>query len=238
MSKKKVVIFSGAGISAESGVQTFRSNGGLWDEYKVEEVATPEGWAADRSKVLEFYNKRRAQLKEVHPNDAHKIAAQMEEDFDVTVITQNVDDLHQRAGSTKIHYLHGELVKVRSTLDPTLVYERRDDVSVGDKCERGSQLRPHIVWFGEPLDGNVVYEALQATKEADVFIIVGTSLIVEPAASTFMMTKDDCLLYYVDPAELTRHIPYTKKAFFYHYKENATTGVRRVYEEIKQLFKP
>lgn len=235
--KQKVVIFTGAGISAESGVQTFRDNGGLWDEYRVEEVATPEGWRTDKSKVLEFYNKRRAQLKTVEPNEAHKIVAQMEEDFDVTVITQNVDDLHHRAGSKDILYLHGELIKVRSTKDPSLVYERRDDVNVGDKCELGSQLRPHIVWFGERLDKMTLYAATKAAEEADIFVIVGTSMQVEPAASIFMLTKETCLIYYVDPGPLQRYIPNNKKAFFYHYQENATTGMKRVHDEIKQIFK-
>jgi NAD-dependent deacetylase len=151
--KKKILVFSGAGVDKESGVETFRdSQDGLWNNNKIEDVATPDGWRRNKEKVLDFYNMRRAQLKEVEPNLAHQIIADLENEFDVTVVTQNVTNLHERAGSTKIIHLHGELTKVRSTLDSTLIYDWTEDCNLGDKCEKGSQLRPHIVWFGENLN--------------------------------------------------------------------------------------
>ena len=179
---KKILVFTGAGVSAESGIETFRTgDDGLWMNHRIEDVATPDGWRRDKKKVLDFYNLRRSQLGTVQPNDGHKIIAELEKHFGVTVVTQNVDNLHERAGSTNVIHLHGELTKVRSTLDPHLVYDRPSDVNVGDKCEKGSQLRPHIVWFGENLDPSFLQAAQTAAEEADVCIVVGTSMKVSPA---------------------------------------------------------
>lgn len=180
MEKKKLVVLTGAGISAESGIQTFRDADGLWEGHNVTEVASPEGWRKNKALVLGFYNKRRAQLKTVEPNAAHYGLAELEKDFDVTIITQNIDDLHERAGSTNVVHLHGELTKMCSSLDKekTLPYE--DDIKVGDKHEDGSQLRPFIVWFGESVPN--MYKAEKALWDCDAFVVIGTSLNVYPAA--------------------------------------------------------
>lgn len=236
--KKKILVFTGAGVSAESGIQTFRDlQNGLWYDYKIEDVATPEGWRKDKSKVLDFYNKRRAQLKDVNPNLAHQIIADLEKDFDVTILTQNVDDLHERAGSTNITHLHGELKKARSTVDPSIVIDCSEDINIGDKCPKGSQLRPHIIWFSEMLDpGNLEYSRLVAT-EADVCIVVGTSMQVSPANLIPFTTKEDCLIYYVDPGDVDFKISDYRMAFFYHIKEKATTGMQKVYDDLIKIYK-
>ena len=236
--KKKILVFTGAGVSAESGIQTFRDlQNGLWYDYKIEDVATPEGWRKDKSKVLDFYNKRRAQLKDVNPNLAHQIIADLEKDFDVTILTQNVDDLHERAGSTNITHLHGELKKARSTVDPSIVIDCSEDINIGDKCPKGSQLRPHIVWFSEMLDpGNLEYSRRVAT-EADVCIVVGTSMQVSPANLIPFTTKEDCLIYYVDPGDVDFKISDYRMAFFYHIKEKATTGMQKVYDDLIKIYK-
>lgn len=236
--KKKILVFTGAGVSAESGIQTFRDlQNGLWYDYKIEDVATPEGWRKDKSKVLDFYNKRRAQLKDVNPNLAHQIIADLEKDFDVNILTQNVDDLHERAGSTNITHLHGELKKARSTVDPSIVIDCLGDINIGDKCPKGSQLRPHIVWFSEMLDpGNLEYSRLVATT-ADVCIVVGTSMQVSPANLIPFTTKEDCLIYYVDPGDVDFKISDYRMAFFYHIKEKATTGMQKVYDDLIKIYK-
>lgn len=181
-SKSHVVVLTGAGISAESGLKTFRDAGGLWEGYRPEEVATPEAWRGDRNLVLRFYNERRMQLAEVEPNAAHKALVELESKFKVTIITQNVDDLHERAGSTTVLHLHGQLTKVRSTLHPHLIYDwGYKSLNEGDKCEKGSQLRPHIVWFGEAVPA--IEDAINITRTADYLLVVGTSLVVYPAAS-------------------------------------------------------
>src|SRR5687767_5294176 len=177
---KKVVVLTGAGISAESGIPTFRDAGGLWEGHRVEDVATPEGWQRDRSMVLEFYNQRRKRALEVLPNKGHEVLAGLEKHFDVTVVTQNVDNLHERAGSTKVIHLHGSLFESRSTVDPSLIYPIKDwELKLGDKCEKGSQLRPNIVWFGEMVPMMEVAASIAA--EADIFIVAGTSMLVYPA---------------------------------------------------------
>jgi NAD-dependent deacetylase len=234
--KRKILIFTGAGVSAESGVQTFRDTNGLWYNHKIEEVATFEGWKQDKQKVLEFYNERRRQLKTVSPNLAHDIISKLESDFDVTIVTQNVDNLHERAGSTNVIHLHGELTKVRSTLDPNLVYEWVDDVNIGDKCEKGSQLRPHIIWFGEELDNNNIALATSAAKEAEVCVIVGTSMKVAPANMIPYLTKESCLLYYVDPSDIDFFIDKQRKPFFTHFQENATDGIEKVKQDLIDIF--
>jgi NAD-dependent deacetylase len=237
MEKKKILIFTGAGVSAESGVATFRTgDDGLWYNHKVEDVATPDGWRRDREKVLNFYNMRRSQLKDVQPNLAHQIIAELEKDYNVTVVTQNVDNLHQRAGSTKIIHLHGELTKVRSTLDPNLIYDWTEDCNLGDKCEKGSQLRPNIVWFGENLDPKFVDMATVAAKECDICIVVGTSMQVAPANQIPFLTKSDTLIYVVDPAEMDFHIDKQRKPFLYHIKDVASVGMEKIKTDLKNIY--
>lgn len=194
---KKVVVLSGAGISAESGIKTFRDSNGLWEGHDVMQVASPQGWEADAALVLDFYNKRRAQLPTVQPNAAHQAITALQEVFDVQVITQNVDDLHERAGNKNVLHLHGELCKVRSTRNPGLVYEWRKDLHIGDTCEEGSQLRPHIVWFGEEVPALPVAASL--ASQADVFVVVGTSMQVYPAAGLVDYAPASAELYYIDP---------------------------------------
>ncbi|OZI09296.1 NAD-dependent protein deacylase [Siphonobacter sp. BAB-5385] len=195
---KKVVVLSGAGISAESGIKTFRDSDGLWENYRIEDVATPEAWRRDQALVLDFYNQRRKQALTAEPNAAHHILAELEKNFEVQIITQNVDNLHERAGSTHVLHLHGELFKARSTKNPALIYELEDwALNVGDHCELGSQLRPHIVWFGEEVPA--IQEAIPYCEEADVFIVVGTSLQVYPAAGLVDFVRPNTPIYVVDP---------------------------------------
>jgi NAD-dependent deacetylase len=196
---KRIVVLTGAGVSAESGIKTFRDNDGLWNNHRVEEVASPEAWAADMDMVLEFYNQRRKQLLECDPNPAHYALAQLEAKYDVQIVTQNVDDLHERAGSTNVLHLHGELKKVRSTKDPSIVFELDGwELKAGDLCSKGSQLRPHIVWFGESVP-NISLAAEIATS-ADILMVVGTSMQVYPAAGLVHYAPVDSLKYYIDPA--------------------------------------
>jgi NAD-dependent deacetylase len=202
-SKTKIVALTGAGVSAESGVSTFRNSNGLWEDHEVMDVASPEGWARDRGLVLRFYNARRAQLKEVQPNAAHTAIAELEARFDVRVITQNVDDLHERAGSTNVLHLHGELLKARSTGDPSLIYDWTGDLNEGDHCEDGHQLRPDIVWFGEAVPA--LDRAARLTAEADIVLIIGTSLQVYPAAGLVGYAPSHAKVYYVDPNPATNH---------------------------------
>ena len=221
---KKILIFTGAG-----------GDNGLWYNYKVEDVATLDGWKRDREKVLDFYNLRRSQMKTVEPNLAHKIIADLEKDFDVTIVTQNVDNLHERSGSTNIIHLHGELTKVRSTLDPTLIYDWVEDCNIGDKCEKGSQLRPHIVWFGENLNPKMIERAEEAAYECDVCIIVGTSMQVAPANQIPFLTKSDTLIYVIDPGEMDFFIDKQRKPFLYHIKEVASVGMEKVKNDLINL---
>jgi len=180
MSKKKLVVLSGAGVSAESGLKTFRDSDGLWEGYNIEDVATPRAWRKDPQLVLDFYNYRRKNVMDAQPNAAHYGLAELEKNFDVTIITQNIDDLHERAGSTNVLHLHGEIFKMRSERDHGLIYEIKDDIKIGDKAEDGEQLRPYIVWFEEPVPK--IEEAIPVVKSADIFVVVGTSLVVYPAA--------------------------------------------------------
>lgn len=194
----KVVVLTGAGISAESGLKTFRDSNGLWEEYNVEEVASYNGWVRNPGLVMEFYNKRRSQLSEVQPNVAHTALALLENKFDVHIITQNVDDLHERAGSTTITHLHGELTKVRSLKYPELIYSiGYKDIKLGDLCEKGEQLRPHIVWFGEAVP--LIEYAAQIVEQADILLIIGTSLQVYPAAGLIHYASRKCKVYLIDP---------------------------------------
>lgn len=204
--KKKLVVLTGAGISAESGIRTFRDSDGLWEGHNLMDVATPEGWQADPLLVLDFYNQRRRQLHEVHPNLGHRILAELEEDFDVAVITQNVDNLHEKAGSTNVLHLHGELLKVRSTKDYHYIIDWHEDLHLGQTDDKGNQLRPHIVWFGE--DVPTLEQALILTQQADIFIVIGTSLQVYPAAGLIEYTKPEIPIFYIDPKPAK--IPYLK----------------------------
>jgi NAD-dependent deacetylase len=198
---KKLVVLSGAGMSSESGIKTFRDSGGLWEEYDVNEVATPMAWFKNRELVLRFYNERRQQLAKCVPNPGHLGIAALEKNFDVHVITQNIDDLHERAGSTKILHLHGELTRARSSADPSLVYNiGYNDIKPGDKCEKGSQLRPHIVWFGEAVP--MMDEAVRITSMADIFVVIGSSLNVYPAAGLINYAPDTASMWLIDPAEV------------------------------------
>jgi NAD-dependent deacetylase len=199
--KKKLVVLTGAGISAESGIRTFRDSGGLWEEHDVTEVATPEAWERDPQLVLRFYNERRKQLLTCEPNRGHSGLAALEKHFDVHIITQNVDDLHERAGSSRVLHLHGELRKARSTAMPSLITDIEGwEIKWGDKCERGSQLRPHIVWFGEPVPA--MQEAAAIASQADFFVVAGTSLNVYPAASLLHYAPRGIPIWLIDPADV------------------------------------
>jgi NAD-dependent deacetylase len=227
--KKKLVILSGAGISQESGLKTFRDMDGLWENYDVEDVASIDGWHRNRELVMEFYNQRRKQLLEVKPNAGHYGIAEFEKWFDVTVITQNVDDLHERAGSSKIIHLHGELKKVRSTIDSDLIYTLDGwELKMGDWCEKGSQLRPHIVWFGEPVPA--IYEAIPVVEEADIVVVIGTSLAVYPAAGLVHYAKPDAPVFVVDPNR-----PETAIKNVVYIDEKASVGIEILKQKLEKL---
>lgn len=198
---KKIVVLTGAGISAESGIKTFRDADGLWEGHDIMEVASPEGWKKNPKLVLDFYNKRRAQLLTVQPNSAHKILAELEQHFSLQIITQNVDDLHERAGSTKILHLHGELLKVRSVADETYVLDWKTNLHIGTNDPQGRQLRPHIVWFGEAVP--LLDKAIEIVGTAEVLIIIGTSLQVYPAAGLMHYIQPNVPVYYIDPKPAT-----------------------------------
>ena len=198
MVRRKIVVLSGAGVSAESGIPTFRDSDGLWEGHDVMEVATPQGWRNNPELVLDFYNQRRKNALDVHPNDGHRALANLEEHFDVTIITQNIDNLHERAGSSQVIHLHGELFKSRSTLDPSLIYEISSwELKLGDKCEKGSQLRPHVVWFGEMVP--MMEVAVREVITANIFVVVGTSLQVYPAAGLIDYVSNNVPVYIIDP---------------------------------------
>ncbi|TXB67207.1 NAD-dependent deacylase [Vicingus serpentipes] len=197
---KNIVVFSGAGISAESGLKTFRDTDGLWENHNIEDVATPEAWAKNPKLVLEFYNARRKQVLEAEPNEAHIAIPKLEKKFNVTVITQNIDNLHERAGSKNVIHLHGEILKSRSVLTGKTYHIKSTELNIGDYCEKKSQLRPHIVWFGEEVPK--MTEAQAICKKAEILIIVGTSLSVYPAANLIDFTSKNCTIYLIDPKEV------------------------------------
>ena len=224
---KNLVVLSGAGMSAESGLRTFREMGGLWEEYDVYEVASPGGWQSDRNLVLRFYNERRKQLLEAEPNAGHLGLVELEKHFDVLIVTQNIDDLHERAGSSRILHLHGELRKSRSTVDPELVYDIEGwKLEEGDLCEKGSQLRPHVVWFGESVPA--IEEAAKVVSEADVFVIIGTSMNVYPAAGLINYVPDTTPIYIIDPNEV--YIAGNSRINVI--QKSAGEGVRQLMEEL------
>ena len=206
MSRKKLVVLTGAGISAESGLKTFRDSDGLWEGYDVTQVATPGAWRNDPELVLDFYNSRRRQVLEAQPNTAHYGLAELEKDFDVRIITQNIDDLHERAGSTRVLHLHGEILKMRSESDDGLIYEIRDDMRIGDRASDGAQLRPHIVWFEEPVP--MIEEAIAITRAAGIFVVVGTSLVVYPAAGLLQYAPLNAIKFIID-----KRIPQTSSLY-------------------------
>jgi NAD-dependent deacetylase len=224
---KKLVVLSGAGVSQESGIKTFRDMDGLWEEYDVEEVATPQAWENNPELVMQFYNDRRKQLYGCEPNKAHYGLAELEKHFDVEIITQNIDDLHERAGSSKVLHLHGELKKARSSVDPLLIYDIDGwELKFGQKCEKGSQLRPHVVWFGEPVPA--INDAMRTAEKADIFVIVGTSMNVYPAAGLLNYVKPGVPVYVIDPNPV--HI-YSNVTFI---KEKAGTGMMRLISLLKE----
>jgi NAD-dependent deacetylase len=207
MKLKSIVFFTGAGVSAESGLQTFReSKDGLWNNYKIEDVCTPQAWIKNPSLVLDFYNLRREQCQAAKPNKAHELIAQLEQFYNVVVVTQNVDDLHERAGSSKIIHLHGELMKSRSTIDSKLIYKCSESIHLNDKCEKGSQLRPYIVWFGEMLEDSKIDEAIRYVMECDICVIIGTSLQVYPANEIPSYVSEKCELILIDPNSVSHSL--------------------------------
>jgi NAD-dependent deacetylase len=220
---KNLVVLSGAGMSAESGIATFRDTDGLWEGHNVMEVATPEGFANNPKLVLDFYNQRRAQLKEVGPNQGHIQLKNLEKKYNVQIITQNVDDLHERAGSSNVMHLHGELRKVRSTINPNLIYNWENDLVLGDLCEEKSQLRPHIVWFGEEVP--LIDEAVKIIEKADVIVIIGTSMQVYPAASLIDFVAPEVPLYFIDPNPTIKESQYANLSII---KEGAAKGVAKL----------
>ena len=227
MTKRRITVLTGAGVSAESGISTFRDSDGLWENYKVEDVASIEGWYRNPGLVLDFYNARRAQLQEVRPNAAHMSIAELEKDWEVTVVTQNVDNLHERAGSTRIIHLHGELTKVRPEnsfneqdgFSEEAVFDIGcDAINIGDLAPNGAQLRPHIVWFGEAVPK--IEAAIDAVEAADILLIVGTSLQVYPAAGLYRFAKIGTPIYIIDPKDVP-----VRDGRITHIKEKATTGM-------------
>jgi NAD-dependent deacetylase len=228
---KNIVILTGAGISAESGINTFRDSGGLWEGHDVMEVASPEGWRKDPVLVLDFYNKRRKDVLNAQPNAAHKALVELEKHFHVDIITQNVDDLHERAGSSHIHHLHGKLFESRSTLNPKKIYPISGwELNIGDKCEKGSQLRPNIVWFGEAVP--MMESAVALVSKADIFIVIGTSLQVYPAASLIDYVSSDAQIIVIDP-----NVPNVKKhPQLTIVDEKASIGTTRIVGELIEKY--
>jgi NAD-dependent deacetylase len=219
---KKMVVLTGAGVSAESGIKTFRDSGGLWEEYDVMEVASIEGWRKNPELVLRFYNERRKQLKDTQPHQAHTGLAELEKKYDVHIITQNIDNLHERGGSSKVLHLHGIITEARSSLDPSLVYDiGLKDINPGDLCEKGSQLRPNIVWFGEAVPA--LDKAMTLSMQADIFVVVGSSLNVYPAAGLINYTPPDIPIYVIDPKEV--NVTRNNITFIC---EKASTGVQKL----------
>jgi NAD-dependent deacetylase len=229
MARKKLVVLTGAGISAESGLKTFRDSDGLWEGYNIEDVATPGAWRKNRDLVLEFYNYRRKNIADAQPNAAHYGLASLQNDFDVYIVTQNIDDLHERAGSKKILHLHGEIFKMRSEKNEHLVYDIRGDIKPGDTAEDGAQLRPHIVWFEEPVPK--IEEAIPIVSNADVFVVVGTSLAVYPAAGLIHYAPSNIPKYIVD-----KSIPYASSSYkLTTIEKPATEGVNILVEMLAKL---
>ncbi|MFC6860966.1 SIR2 family NAD-dependent protein deacylase [Zunongwangia atlantica] len=226
---KNLVVLTGAGISAESGIKTFRDADGLWEGHDVMQVASPLGWEKDQELVLDFYNQRRKQLLSVDPNKAHIVLAELEQDFNVEIITQNIDDLHERAGSANVLHLHGELLKARSTFDENLVLDWKQDIKIGDFCEHNFQLRPHVVWFGEAVPK--MEKAIQKVSQADIIAIIGTSMQVYPAAGLIDFASPQTPVYFIDPNPNIQENEYLNI-----YAEKAVSGVPKMAEELRKKF--
>jgi len=225
----RIVALTGAGISAESGISTFRDSGGLWEGYAIEEVASPQGWIKNPAVVLDFYNQRRKIALNAEPNEGHLALARLERLFELTIITQNVDNLHEKAGSSQVIHLHGELFKSRSTKDSQLIYDIEGwELKLGDKCEKGAQLRPHIVWFGEPVP--LLEKAIAATRIADIFMVIGTSLQVYPAAGLMNYVKASVPKYIIDP----NLPPVAKNDALFLVPEKASIGLPKVAAQLLQ----
>jgi NAD-dependent deacetylase len=220
---KRIVALTGAGMSAESGLKTFRDADGLWEGHDVMQVASPEGWRQDPELVLDFYNQRRRQLFDVRPNQGHELLAELEQRYSVEVVTQNVDDLHERAGSSRVLHLHGELLKVRSSRDERLVQDWTTDLVLGDLCELGSQLRPDIVWFGEAVP--LLEPAAEITSQADIIIIIGTSMQVYPAASLIHFAQPGIPIYFIDPRPTISESQFSNLTVF---ADTAVTGMQKL----------
>ncbi|MFL5788767.1 MAG: SIR2 family NAD-dependent protein deacylase [Flavisolibacter sp.] len=230
MAKKKLIVLTGAGISAESGLKTFRDSDGLWEGYDINEVATATAWKRNPQLVLEFYNMRRKNVREAQPNEAHKILSELQNDFDVTIITQNIDDLHERAGSEKVVHLHGEIFKMRSERNENLIYPILENIEWGNKAEDGAQLRPHIVWFEEPVP--MIEEAARITRSADIYLVVGTSLVVYPAAGLINYAPFPIPKFIVD-----KKIPYTSSLFnLITIEKSASVGMKELKKNL-ELYK-
>jgi NAD-dependent deacetylase len=228
LNKKHIVVLTGAGISAESGIKTFRDSDGLWENHRIEDVATYDAWLRNKQLVLDFYNQRRSQLLKCVPNEAHHLLVRLEEKYEVDIITQNVDDLHERAGSAKVLHLHGELLKVRSTLDEQLIYSWKKDLTVGDICEKGAQLRPHIVWFGEQVP--MIETAANIVSKADILIVIGTSLVVYPAAGLVHYTDYTVPKYVIDPNKPA----ITQLQNVEYITEKASIGMQQLYQQLME----
>jgi NAD-dependent deacetylase len=226
--KKKLVVLTGAGISAESGLKTFRDSDGLWNGYNIEDVATPRAWKKNKQLVLDFYNMRRKDVLNAQPNAAHIGLAELQKDFDVHIITQNIDDLHERAGSKNVLHLHGEIFKMRSELDESLVYEIKKDILLGEVAEDGAQLRPHIVWFEEPVP--MIEKATEIAEAADIFVVIGTSLVVYPAAGLIHYIKPTIPKFIID-----KTIPYSSVYNITAIEKPATQGIIELIEAIKKF---
>ena len=232
--KPKIFFFTGAGISAESGLKTFRdSKDGLWDNYKIEEVCTPEAWTNNPVLVLDFYNQRRKQCKDAYPNLAHELIAKLEAQYEVVVVTQNVDNLHERAGSTNVIHLHGELMKARSTANAKLIYDREGDIVLGDLCEQQSQLRPHIVWFGEGLDNDILDKSIKEAASCAVCVVVGTSLNVYPANSLPHYVPFASQMIIIDPQAYLMDIDEDRDISYL--SEKAVDGMQKVYDSLSKI---
>lgn len=227
---KTIVVLSGAGVSAESGLKTFRDNDGLWEGHSVQDVATPEAWRRNPGLVLKFYNERRRALVEAKPNSAHRALAELERDYEVRIVTQNVDDLHERAGSSDVLHLHGELDVARSTVDPQYLLELNGrDIALGDLCPSGGQLRPHIVWFGEAVP--LMEDAVETLRRADLLLVIGTSLLVYPAASLIHSCPADAVICVIDPVRPSFSLP----SNIMHIEETATKGMRKLLPCLAEL---
>jgi NAD-dependent deacetylase len=230
LKQKKIVVFTGAGMSAESGLKTFRDSNGLWEEYRIEDVATPEAWQRNKPLVLKFYNERLKQVVNTKPNKGHLILADLQKYFDIQIITQNVDDLHERAGSKKVLHLHGEIRKMRSSVDEELIYPiKKNEIKLGELCEKGSQLRPHIVWFGEMVPE--MDNAINLIAQADILITVGTSLLVYPAAGLINYATPNAVKYLVDPGSFDDTVLQNVK----HIKKVASLGLEELQKSLLSI---